>query len=62
MRTIQEHITERQRQFRKLSISRQRTLARKARQFIARSPHMRDASNFWRGLSAAQLLEAHYST
>lgn len=53
--TIQEFIEMRVQVFLSLSKSRQNQLRREAR-FVA--SHMRDASNFWRGLSANHILGA----
>lgn len=53
--TIQEFIEMRQNQFMNLSRSRQNQLRREARQV---ANHMKDASNFWRGLSANHVLSA----
>lgn len=53
--TVQEFIEMRQNQFMNLGRSRQNQLRREARQVAS---HMRDASNFWRGLSANQVLSA----
>lgn len=61
MMTISEHVERQQRAFRRLSSSRQRTLAREAEQLVRQQPHMADASTYWRGLSARQVLEAYHS-
>ena len=53
--TIQEFIETRIQNFLNLSVSRQNQLRREARLVAA---HMRDASNFWRGLSANHILRA----
>jgi len=53
--TVQEFIESQQAKFSTLSISRQNQLRREARLVTA---HMKDASNFWRGLSALQVLAA----
>lgn len=53
--TVQEFIEMRQNQFLNLSRSRANQLRREARQV---ANHMRDVSNFRRGLSANQVLSA----
>ena len=53
--TVQEFVEAQQAKFSTLSASRQNQLRREAR-LVAR--HMKDASNFWRGLSALQVLAA----
>lgn len=55
MMTVQEFIQSRKAKFSTLSASRQNQLRREAR-LVA--DHMRDASNFWRGLSANHVLSA----
>ncbi len=57
-KTIQEQINNLKAQFRMLSASRRAAVRRDACAFIARCPHMADASSFWRGLSARQVLAA----
>jgi hypothetical protein len=56
--TINEHVEGQRKLFRHLSESRQNTLRREARAFIYRNPGAADHSNFWRGLSARQVLSA----
>jgi len=53
--TIQEFIEMRIQNFLNLSVSRQNQLRREAKLVAS---HMRDASNFWRGLSANHVLQA----
>lgn len=56
MKTVQEQIADITAEFRKLSSSRQVALKREAREYIAKNPGCADHSNFWRGLSARQVL------
>jgi len=56
MKTINEFITTQQALFSTLSKSRKDRLKKEAREYIKKHPHMRDASTFWRGLSAQQVL------
>lgn len=58
MKTIQEHIAGVEAQFRALSASYRAKLKREAREFIARNPGCADHSNFWRSLSARQVVAA----
>jgi hypothetical protein len=53
MTTLTAHIASLTASFRRLSASRRAALKRQAAQVPA---HMQDASNFWRGLSARQVL------
>jgi hypothetical protein len=53
--TVQQFVLSQQEKFSALSVSRKRELKREARRV---APHMMDASNFWRGLSALQVLAA----
>jgi hypothetical protein len=56
--TVQNFCDQQQRKFLALSTSRQNALRREARAFIFRNPGCADHSNFWRGLSARQVLAA----
>jgi len=56
--TINEYVDSARAKFAKLSKSRQSALRRDAREFISRNPGCADHSNFWRGLSARQVLSA----
>ena len=58
MITVQEYVAKLEKRFSQLSKSRKATLRREARKFIYEAPHMADASIFWRGLSARQVLAA----
>lgn len=58
MKTVIEHIFELKVQFNRLSQSRRYALKRAARLFIWRNPGCADHSNFWRGLSARQVVGA----
>lgn len=58
MTTINEHIADRQAEFRRLSPSRQATLRRRAVAYCQACPNMADASSYWRGLSARQVIAA----
>lgn len=58
MTTINQHISSLTEQFRNLTVASQRRLAKQAREYIAANPAMADASAFWRGLSARQVLSA----
>lgn len=57
--TIQEHNENLRNEFRKLSTGYRAKLARDAKGFIYRNPGCADHSNFWRGLSARQVIEAN---
>ena len=46
--------------FRNLSSSRRATLARQARIYCNKNPHMASACTFWRNLSATQVRELAY--
>ena len=46
--------------FRKLSSSRRAALARQARIYCNKNPHMASACTFWRNLSATQVRELAY--
>jgi hypothetical protein len=46
--------------FRNLSSSRRAALARQARIFCNKNPHMSSAGTFWRNLSATQVRELAY--
>lgn len=46
--------------FRNLSSSRRATLARQARIYCNKNPHMASAGTFWRNLSATQVRELAY--
>ncbi|MDE2106159.1 MAG: hypothetical protein KGL39_53545 [Patescibacteria group bacterium] len=61
MSTINEHVENLQAQFCKLSKSYRARLAKKANEFIYRNPGAADHSNFWRGLSARQVIAANYA-
>ncbi len=54
MKTVNERICE----FKKLSPKYQAELVSRAKAYIEKYPHMADASIFWRGLSARQVIEA----
>ena len=58
MATINEAIALRQREFLKLSRSRRSVLVRRAIALCNDYPHCADASNYWRGLSARQVIAA----
>lgn len=58
MHTVQEFINQRENRFGRLSRKRQQELCRAARRLIASYPHMANASTFWRGLSANQVIAA----
>jgi hypothetical protein len=53
--TVQEFVEAQQAKFSTLSTSRQNQLRREAKLVAG---HMKDASNFWRGLSANHVLSA----
>jgi hypothetical protein len=57
-KTINEQIAARQAEFCQLAKSTQSSLRRKAKELIDSRPHMANASTFWRGLSAIQVLAA----
>lgn len=57
--TVQEHNDQLRRAFRQLSLSRRRKLVSDAKGFIYRNPGAADHSNFWRGLSARQVIAAN---
>jgi len=59
MKTVQQHIASVESQFRALSTSRKNKLERDAKQFIAQNPGCADNSNFWRSLSARQVIAAN---
>jgi hypothetical protein len=59
-RTVSDHIEELQAAFWRLSSSRKAALRREARAFIYQHPGCADHSNFWRGLSARQVLACWY--
>lgn len=56
MNTLNEQIEKLKDQFRQLSSSRKAELRRKAKEYCESHPCMVDASIFWRGLSARQVL------
>jgi len=58
MATINEVVALRQSEFRRLSRSRRSVLVRRAFAYSNDYPHCADASNFWRGLSARQVIAA----
>jgi len=58
MATVSEVIALRQSEFRRLSASRRSVLVRRAICLCNDYPHCADASNFWRGLSARQVIAA----
>jgi hypothetical protein len=58
MKTVNERIDELKAQFRKLSPKYQAELVSRAKAYIEKYPHMADASIFWRGLSARQVIAA----
>lgn len=60
--TIQQQIESTQAAFARLSASRRAALAREARECVRTTPHMADASMFWRGLSARQVIAAANAT
>ena len=60
MTTVNEAIDNLIAEFRKLSESRQRKLAKDARLFINQNPGCGDNNGFWRFLSARQVLAAYY--
>jgi ABC-type transporter MlaC component len=53
-----ERIQDQQDQFRKLSPQQKARWIRKALAYIYDCPHMADASTFWKGLSARQVIAA----
>lgn len=56
--TVQEHNDALRKQFRALSNGYRAKLVREAKGFICRNPGAADHSNFWRGLSARQVIAA----
>ena len=56
MKTVTEAISAYAAEFRRLARSTQKAHARKARAFIAQNPGCADNSNYWRGLSARQVI------
>jgi len=58
MGTINEVVALRQSEFRRLSRSRRSVLVRRAIALCNDHPHCADASNYWRGLSARQVIAA----
>ena len=59
--TINEHIDNLRADFLRLAKSTQMAHARKARVFIRQNPGCADHSDFWRGLSARQVIAASCS-
>lgn len=59
MKTVIEQIEALQALFRSLSARRRSKLARDAREYISRQPHMADSNGFWRGLSARHVIAAN---
>lgn len=57
MHTVQDFVAQQEERFAQLSYSRRKGLVAGAKKLIAAFPHMADASTFWRGLSARQVLE-----
>lgn len=55
-KTINDHISDLQAKFAALSPATKRALKRKAQEYCSAKPAMANASNFWRGLSAQQVL------
>jgi hypothetical protein len=58
MKTINEHIANLTAQFRTMSPQARAAWIRKAKAYIEANPSMADASTFWRGLSARQVIAA----
>ena len=58
MKTINESIASLQNQIRNLSPRQKARWIRKALTYINDYPHMADASTFWKGLSARQVIAA----
>jgi hypothetical protein len=58
MKTINEHIASLVAQFRSMSPQARSAWIRKAKAYIEANPAMADASTFWRGLSARQVIAA----
>jgi len=58
MATVNEVVAAKQSEFRRLSRSRRSVLVRRAIALCNDYPHCADASNFWRGLSARQVIAA----
>ena len=56
MKTVTEVISAYAAEFLRLARSTQKAHARKARAFIAQNPGCADNSNYWRGLSARQVI------
>ncbi len=56
MKTVNERICEFKAEFKRLSPKYQAELVSKAKTYIEKYPHMADASIFWRGLSARQVI------
>ena len=54
--TVNEYVSQQAAKFSALSKSRKAKLTAEAREFIAKNPGCADHSNFWRGLSARQVL------
>ena len=60
MITINEHIANLRGAFLRLSPGYRAKLVRDAKGFIYRNPGCADHSNFWRGLSARQVISANH--
>ena len=54
--TVNEYVSQQAAKFSALSKSRKSQLTAQSREFIAKNPGCADHSNFWRGLSARQVL------
>lgn len=59
--TINEHVENLRNEFRKLSRSYRAKLVSDAKSHIYRNPGCADHSNFWRGLSARQVIETNHA-
>jgi hypothetical protein len=57
MMTVNEYVAAQKARFLRLRPATQLRLCRAARRHICLTPHMADASTFWRGLSPRQVLE-----
>lgn len=58
MHTVQDFVAQQEERFAALSYSRRKGLVAAAKKLIESLPHMADASTFWRGLSARQVISA----
>ena len=57
--TVSEHNEKLSKAFRSLSAGHRAKLVREAKKFICRNPGAADHSNFWRGLSARQVIASN---